>query len=310
MATKNYKIKNMPHHHHHVHSETHSHNLEGGSKAFAIGIALNVIFILVEVYFGVVAKSLALISDAGHNLGDVAGLILSWIGLSLASRAPKGRFTYGLQSASILSAIINSVILLVAVGAILVEAFDRINSPNIIDSNLVIIVALIGILINGVTAALFYFSGSKELNIRAAFIHMAGDALVSLGVVGSGLLIKYTGLNWIDAATSILIAFVILYSSWGLLKDSIELSLHATPKYIDIKKVEEFLLTQKNITKVLDLHVWAISTSEAALSAHLLAPDGVDDNFLKNLEIEIEKHFQIGHSTIQIMRESTKVYRY
>lgn len=300
----------MPHHHHHVHSEDHSHNLEGGSKAFVIGILLNIIFIIVEAYYGYVSKSLALISDAGHNLGDVAGLILSWVGLALATRAPSRRFTYGLQSASILSAIINSVILLVAVGAILTEAFDRFTNPNIIDGNIVITVAIIGILINGITAALFYFSGSSELNIRAAFIHMAGDALVSLGVVVSGFIIKYTGLNWVDAVTSIIVAFVILYSSWGLLKDSIVLSLHATPKNINIDEVEKFLLEQPNISKVLDLHVWAISTSEAALSAHLLAPNGVDDDFLKNLEMEIEKRFKIGHSTVQIMRESTKVYRY
>jgi cobalt-zinc-cadmium efflux system protein len=300
----------MPNHHHHVHSETHSHNIEGGKKAFAIGISLNIIFILVEVYYGITAKSLALISDAWHNFGDVAGLILSWIALSLASRKPKGRFTYGLQSASILSAVINSIILLIAVGIILAEAFDRLHSPKIIDGNIVIIVALVGIFINGITAALFYFSGSNELNIRTAFIHMLGDALVSVGVLVSGFAIKYTSWFYVDTIVSVIIAMVILLTSWRLLKDSLELSLQAAPKNINIDDVEKFLLQQTNIEKVLDLHVWAISTSEAALSAHLLAPNGVDDNFLKNLEVEIEKKFHIGHSTIQIMRESTKVYRY
>jgi cobalt-zinc-cadmium efflux system protein len=290
-------------HHHHVHSGGHSHSFRKGSnKIFFLGISINILFVIVEAYYGFIANSLALLSDAAHNLGDVAGLALSWVGLLFAMRGPKGQFTYGLQSASILTAIVNSVILLIGVGAILLEAFHRFSEPASINSDLVMIVAGIGILINGGTAFLLFKLGMGELNIRAAFWHMAGDALVSVGVVIAALVVKYTGWQMIDGITSIAIAAVILYASWGLLKDSIVLSLHASPKEIDVAKVKEYLLSQNGVEKILDLHIWAISTTETALSCHLLMPQGARDEFLIELENHLEEEFKIGHSTIQIMK--------
>lgn len=289
------------HHHHHHHEECHSHDLTNFGKAFFIGILLNTGFIIAEVIYGLAANSLALLADAGHNAGDVLGLFMAWGAVALSKRKPSERYTYGLQSSSILAALSNAVLLLVACGGIIWEAVHRFSAPEPIVSSTVMIVAGVGILVNGITA-LFFMSGRKsDLNIKGAFLHMAADALVSLGVVVASLIMSATGWLWLDPFTSLAISAVIIFGTWSLLKDSFDLALHATPKHISTAEVKAYLSAQDGVQEVHDLHIWAMSTNETALSAHILmCAQPAGDKFLRNLEHELEDRFRIGHSTIQI----------
>ncbi len=280
----------------------HNHAPKDFGKAFIIGIALNTIFIICEIIYGFKANSLALLADAGHNASDVIGLFVAWIATILAKRKSSKNFTYGLQSATIIAALINAVLLVVASMGIIFEAVQRLTHENsgVVASTTVIWVALMGIFVNGMTAWLFVKGSKGDLNIRGAFLHMAADAAVSLGVVISGLIILKTGSLFIDPITSLIIAVIILIGTWELLKDSIKLSLHAVPKAIDSDKVKEYLSSLPNVKEVHDLHIWAMSTSDVALSAHLLMSCHPEEDFLKEAEHHLEHHFNIGHSTIQI----------
>ncbi|WP_374502687.1 cation diffusion facilitator family transporter [Zoogloea sp.] len=293
------------HEHGHAHSHHgHVHPTPGPgdwNRAFAIGVLLNMGFVVVEAVFGWQAGSLALLADAGHNLSDVAGLILAW-GAALAGRlAPTPQRTYGWRRASILAALANAVLLLVAMGALAVEAFQRLQAPQPVSGWTVIVVAAVGVLINGLTAALFMAGSKDDLNIRGAFLHMAGDALVSLGVVAAGVLYLQFGWGWLDPVISLVIAVVIVLGTWSLLRQSLHLAFDGVPEGIDLLEVHAFLRSQPGVTGVHDLHVWALGTSEVALTAHLIMPGGHpgDAFFLKMGEILVRR-FRIHHPTIQI----------
>lgn len=282
---------------------THDHGAQkmNFNKAFAIGILLNTVFITAEIIYGLQANSLALLADAGHNASDVLGLFLAWGAAILAKRKSSERFTYGLQSSTIMAALANAILLLVAVGGIILEAVKRFDSSQVsINSTTVIWVALLGIIINGATAMLFISGSKKDLNIRGAFLHMAADALVSLGVVIAGIVMLKTGWLLLDPIISLIIAAMIIIGTWKLLTDSIKLALHAVPEGVDYTNVKTYLSSLPNVKEVHDLHIWAMSTSDFALSAHILMNCQPDNNFIKEIEHHLEHHFNIGHSTIQI----------
>ncbi|KST60021.1 cobalt transporter [Methylobacterium sp. GXS13] len=285
----------------HAHGPGHAHAPASFGKAFAIGIALNVGFVAVEATFGVLANSVALLADAGHNLSDVLGLVVAWVAMVLAKRAPSARYTYGMKGSSILAALFNAVFLLVAVGAIAWEAIQRFGEPAPVAGKTVMIVAAVGILVNGVTAWLFASGAKGDINIKGAFLHMAADAAVSAGVVIAGLVILYTGWTWLDPVVSIAIVAVIVWSTWGLLRDSLTLSLAAVPPGIDPAAVRSHLKGLPGVTALHDLHVWAMSTTETCLTAHLLMPGGrPDDAFLMDAAAGIRERFGIGHTTLQV----------
>ena len=281
-----------------THGHPHSHNHD---RAFAVGIALNVLFVLVEAYYGWLAGSLALLSDAGHNLSDVLGLLMAWGGFYLARLRPSRKHTYGLGRATIMAAIFNALVLLVAVGGIVWEAIARFSNPVPIEGGIVMLVAAIGVIINGITAWLF-MSGSKgDLNLRGAFLHMAADALVSLGVVAAAALFIWTGWTWLDPAISLVIAVVILFGTWDLLRHALHLSLDGVPASIELGEVSDYLTTLPGVKAIHDLHVWAMSTSETALTVHLIMPDGQpDDDFLCRVAKALHDEFAIDHTTIQV----------
>ena len=282
-------------------SHNHDHGTKNFNKAFAIGILLNAIFIGAEIIYGLQANSLALLADAGHNAGDVLGLLLAWGATILAKKKSSERFTYGLQSSTIMAALVNAIFLLVAVGGIIFEAIKRLDNTEVaINSSIVIWVALLGILINGVTAWFFVAGGKKDLNIRGAFLHMAADALVSLGVVIAGFAMLETGWLFLDPIISIVIAIIIIVGTWKLLTESIRLALHAVPAEINYPKVKNYLSELEHVKEVHDLHIWAMSTSDVALSAHLLLSYQPDKSFLRKVEHKLEHDFGINHSTIQI----------
>lgn len=288
-------------HHSHEHAGHDQHAPADFGKAFLIGMLLNTGFIVAEVIYGLRANSLALLADAGHNASDVLGLFLAWGATLLAKRKPTARYTYGLRSSSILAALVNAIFLLVACGGIGWEAFTRLQNPQPIANQLVMIVAGIGMVINGVTAWLFMSGRKEDLNIRGAYLHMAADALVSLGVVISGAVMMVTGWMWLDPAVSFVIALVIIVGTGSLLKDSFNLALHAAPKHIHPAKVRAYLASLPQVKDVHDLHIWAMSTNETALTAHIrVADQHPGDLFLKNIAQELEHRFRIGHSTIQI----------
>ncbi|MGH1537234.1 MAG: cation diffusion facilitator family transporter [Gammaproteobacteria bacterium] len=269
--------------------------------AFGVGTALNLIFVIVEAIFGFLSNSLALIADAGHNLGDVLALLLSWGATYLAQRKPTNTKTYGLRRGTILAAFISSLILLMTMSIVAWEALGRFSNPSEVNSITIIVVAAVGVLINTATALLFLSSQHDDLNIKAAFIHMAADAGVSLGVVLSGAAIFVTGLLWIDPAISLLIVVVIVISTWGVFRDSFNLAMDGVPKRINVEEVRNFILQQDGITEIHDLHIWAMSTTQVALTAHLVRDTTmVDDNFLHNLSKELHDRFEIIHPTIQI----------
>lgn len=288
------------------HGHGHSHAPADFGKAFAIGIALNSAYIVVEAGYGFAIGSMALLADAGHNLSDVFGLIIAWTGATLAKRPPSKRFTFGFRGSSILAALFNAVLLLVAVGLIALEAIQRIVYPAPVAGGTIIVVAAIGIVINGATAMLFARGRKGDINIRGAYLHMAADAAVSAGVVVAGALILWTGSSWIDPATSLFIGLVILLSTWGLLKDAVKMSLAAVPEHIDLDDVRSELEGLDGVAQVHHLHIWNMSTTETALTAHIVMPAGhPGDAFLAGLQAKLTERFQIGHSTIQIERGDT-----
>ena len=289
-----------PDHEHH-HGTGHVHAPASFGRAFAIGIGLNVAFVAVEFVFGVLANSVSLLADAGHNLSDVLGLVIAWIASVLVRRPPSSRYTYGLRSSSILAALFNAVFLLVAVGAIAWEAILRLLHPEPVASGTVMIVATVGIVINGATAWLFASGRKGDLNIRGAFLHMIADAAVSAGVVLAGLAILYTGWVWLDPLTSLVIVGVIVWGTWGLLRDSLAMSVNAVPSKIDPQAVRRYLETCSGVSSVHDLHIWAMSTTESALTAHLVFPAGrPGDEFLLRAASELRHRFGIDHTTLQI----------
>lgn len=279
----------------------HSHAPRGYDAAFAAGVALNVAFVAVEAVVGISIGSLALVADAGHNLSDVLGLLLAWGASHLGRRRPTARRTYGLRRTSILAALLNAGLLLIAVGAIALEAFRRFTRPAPVEGGVIILVAAIGVVINTATALLFVRGQSRDLNIRGAFLHMAADALVSLGVIVAGVLISVTHAAWIDPAISIGIAIVIVIGTWNLLRRSLDLALDSVPERIDPEAVRAFLAGLPEVSEVHDLHIWAMSTTETALTAHLIRPDGcVDDDWLAGITNTLHDRFAIEHATIQI----------
>ena len=290
------------HHHHHDH---HHHAPAGGGhgRAFGIGIALNSGFVAVEATFGFLSGSMALVADAGHNLSDVLSLVIAWVASALVARPPSERFTYGYKSSSILAALANAALLFVALGAITVETLRRLFEPAPVAGGTVVAVALVGIAINTITALLFMRGRHNDLNIRGAFLHMAGDAAVSAGVVVSGLLILRTGMTWIDPVTGLIIVGLIAWGTWGLFKDSVRMGLLGVPDGIDHAKVRAFIAAQPGVSAVHDLHIWPMSTTETALTAHLVMPGGCPgDDFLHELAHELEHDFGIGHATVQVER--------
>jgi cobalt-zinc-cadmium efflux system protein len=286
----------MSHSHSHNHNQTHQKH----GKAFAIGIGLNLIFVAVEVFYGFAANSSALMADAGHNASDVLSLVFAWTAAWLATRKPKGKYTYGLRRTTILVSILNALLLFGAMFMIGWDALDKFKHPQPVGGTQVMIVAGIGVIINTITALLFMKGQKEDLNIRGAFLHMAADAAVSVGVVVAGLLIILTGNQWIDPAISLFIILIILFSTWRLFIDSIDLALDAVPKNIDVEEVFSFLKSREGVSDVHDLHIWAISTAQVALTAHLIMPQGGNDDFLSSLQHDLEHEFNIGHTTFQI----------
>jgi len=285
------------------HAHAHDHPPDTRSRAFALGMALNLAFILAEVAFGLRARSLALLADAGHNLGDVLGLGLAWGALLLGRRPPTERHTYGMRRASILAALANAVLLLIAVGAIALEALQRIGRPGPVAGNVVMAVAGLGVVINGVTALLFLKGRREDVNVRGAFLHMAADAGVSLGVVAAGFLITRTGWLWLDPAISLAIGGVIVWGTWSLLRESLHLAMDAVPASVDRGKVETYLHDLPGIVAVHDLHIWGMSTTEIALTVHLVKPDSDgDQELLGRVNRELHDRFRIEHTTIQLER--------
>lgn len=287
----------------HVHHHGHDHAPPTRSRAFALGMALNTAYIVVEVAFGLRSHSLALLADAGHNLGDVLGLGLAWAAAVLATRPPSLRHTYGLRRASILAALANAILLLVAVGAIATEAVQRFAAPAPIAGVTMMIVAAAGVVVNGLSAMLFFRGRHGDLNVRAAFAHLAADAVVSLGVVIAGLAILATGLLWLDPLVSLVIGGAIVWGTWGLLRDSLGLAMDAVPPGIDAAAVERYLRALPGVADVHDLHIWGMSTTETALTAHLVVPTAsVDDDFLRDVAGTLHDRFGIEHTTIQLER--------
>ncbi len=298
-------------HDHAAHGDGHDHSTHGGhghaharssfGMAFAIGICLNLGFVIVEATYGMLANSMALLADAGHNLSDVFGLLVAWGASMLVKRKPSRRFTYGLRSSSILAALVNAVFLLIAVGAIAVEAVHRFVEPGPVAGMIVIIVAGIGIVINAATALLFMRGSKGDLNIRAAFLHMAADAGVSLGVVVAGFIIVATGWLWLDPAISLIIVSVIVVGTWGLLRDSVAMTLHAVPPGVDPDAVQDYLSSRPGVAEVHDLHIWSMSTTETALTCHLVMPAGYPgDRELASIADDLRDRFSIPHATLQV----------
>lgn len=288
-------------HHDHGRHHGHSHAPSSFGRAFAIGIGLNIAYVAIEAGYGLAINSTALLADAGHNLSDVLGLGVAWGATHLSRREPSERFTYGLKGSSILAALANAVFLLVACGGIAWEAIRRFAEPAPVPGGTVMAVAAAGIAINGMTAWLFARGRKGDLNIRGAYLHMLADAAVSAAVVGAGLLILLTGWNWLDPLASLGVLAVVLWGTWGLLRDSVAMSLNAVPPGIDPAAVSDFLAGQPGVAAVHDLHIWAMGTTEPALTAHLVIPGGhPGDAALHALAHDLEGRFGIGHATIQI----------
>ncbi len=299
------------HGHQHGHGGTgHSHAPASYGKAFAIGIALNTIYVVLEAAFGLISGSLALLADAGHNLSDVFGLVIAWLATWLASKPPSGRRTYGYKRAPILASLANAVILLVAVGAIVWEAVRRLIEPQQVASETILWVAVVGLFVNTGTALLFMSGRKGDLNIRGAFLHMAADAGVTAGVIVAALLIMWTDWQWLDPTISLVIAIVILAGTWGLLRDSVKLAMDAVPPGIDLDGVRARLEALPGVKGLHDLHVWALSTTDTALTCHLVMPEGhPGDAFLHDAAEELQEHNGIGHATFQIETDPARACR-
>lgn len=284
------------HHDHHHHED-----INPASRAFAVGVGLNITFVVIEVVFGLRANSLSLLADAGHNFSDVIGLLLAWGAVILAQRAPSERFTYGLRSSTILAALANAMLLLIAVGGIAWEAVHRFSAPSDVSEMTMIWVAAAGVVINLATALMFMQGRKHDINLRGAFLHMMADALVSVGVVLGGIGMLWSGWTWLDPAISLTIAVVIFAGTWGLLKASLRLSLHAVPEGIESGDVMEYLQGLSQVQEVHDLHIWGMSTTEVALTVHLVMPQGhPGDAFLDQLAEKLHQRFRITHATFQV----------
>lgn len=290
----------------HNHGAHHHHGPARYDRSFALGALLNIGFVVVEAVYGLLANSTALLADAGHNLSDVMGLLLAWGAAWLGRCMPKGRYTYGFGNASILASLLNAMILLIAVGAILLEAANRLADPQPVGETTVMVVAVIGIVINAWTAWLFMGGQKHDINLRGAYLHMAADAAVSVGVVVAALAIRFTGWLWLDPVTSIAIAMVIIAGTWGLLQESVRLAMDAVPDGIDREGVEDYLAGLPGVADVHDLHIWPISTTETALTAHLVRPGtDQDDGLLLEISSVLKDRFGIGHATIQIEQDGS-----
>lgn len=295
--------------HDHKHGHGHSHGPGGHhhgpltfDRAFAIGISLNILFVVVEFVTGFLSQSVALMADAGHNLSDVLGLAVAWAGATLARRGPSKRFTYGLKASTILAALINALLLLMAMGAIVLEAVMRFGQPAEVKGAVVVVVAAAGILVNAATAWLFARGQKSDINLRGAYLHMAADATVSAGVMLAGVAIWFTGANWIDPVTSIVVSALIFWQTWGLLRETIEMSLNAVPRAIDFDQVEAALKALPGVGATHDLHIWPMSTTETVLTAHLVMAEAPGATFLADAQTMLRERFGIGHATIQIER--------
>jgi cobalt-zinc-cadmium efflux system protein len=296
----------MGHHHHHDHG--HAHGIPEGQQlntAFIVGIVLNMAFVVVELYYGSHYNSKALMADAVHNAADVLGLIIAWAGNYMMAKRSFGQFTYGLKRSSIIASLLNSTLLMVAVGGIGWETVRTFTQAHEVGSMAVIITAAVGIAVNGISAWLLLAGSKGDVNVRSAFWHLVTDALVSVGVVVAGALIWYTGLEWIDNVTSIIILIIIVAGTWDLMRDSLKLALDAAPETAPVDEVREYLLAIKGVSKIHDLHIWNLSTRQTALTVHLVKPDGLtDDTFLHNLEHELQHRYGISHTTIQVEKGS------
>src|SRR3954468_465676 len=287
--------------HDHSHSAGHSHGPANYNRAFAIGIRLNLAYVVLEARFGLTSRPLALLADAGHNLSDVLSLLLAWAASHLSQLSPSKKRTYGWGRSTIIAAVLNAGLLLLAIGGIGWEAIHRFNSPEAVPGLTMMAVAGFGVLINAGTALLFMKGRESDLNIRGAFLHMAADAGVSAAVVLGGFIISRTNLFWIDPVLSLLVVVVIALGTWGLLRDSLNLSLDAVPPGIDIAAVEKYLTSLPGISRIHDLHVWGMSTTQSALTAHLVKPDcKLDDSLLASIQAELHERFGIEHMTIQL----------
>ena len=287
--------------HRHGHGPGHAHAPASFGRAFAIGIALNAAYVAAEVIYGVLANSLALLADAGHNFGDVLSLAVAWLATWLARKAPSERYTYGLRGSSILAALSNAIVLLVVTGGIAWAAILRLLHPAPAVAGTIIIVALGGLAVNAITAMMFAAGRKGDLNIRAAFMHMASDALVALGVVASGVLILLTRWTWLDPVASLAIGAIIVLGTWSLMRESLDLALHAVPTGVDRDAVLAYLKGLPGVSEVHDLHIWGMSTTETALTAHLVRPGGaVDDRLIHNACAELRSRFDVHHSTLQL----------
>ncbi|HLS31773.1 MAG TPA: cation diffusion facilitator family transporter [Flavobacteriaceae bacterium] len=281
----------------------HTHSSKKHSKAFGIGIALNSVYVVIELFYGFSVNSSALIADAGHNVSDVLSLILAWVAIWVADKRPSGRYTYGLRKTTIMASMFNGILIIGAAGLIAWNAIQKFQNPVNIPGNIMMIVAAIGLVVNTGTAFLFYKDQKSDLNIKGAFLHMAADAGVTLGVLLGGLAIKYTELTWIDPVLALIIVVVILYSAWGLLSDSVNLALDAVPKGINQEEVKEFLEKIDCVEEVHDLHIWAMSTTETALTAHLVIPEPHTDQLLYDIREKLHDMFEITHTTLQVEKE-------
>ena len=293
-------------HSHHGHASGHAHEIpiEGVNLRMGIAVALNLVFVIVEGGFGFLSNSVALIADAGHNLSDVLGLVCAWGALLLGRRPPGAKFTYGLGRSSVLAALVNAVLLLLACGAIAWEAASRLAAPPPVAGRTVMAIAAVGIVLNGISAWMLHAGSHGDLNRRSAYIHMLSDAAVSGGVLLSGLLIVFTGWSLLDPIVSLVIVAVILLSTWRLLRDSLTLSLDGVPASVNSSDVMSYLADQRGVTDVHDLHIWALSTTSVALTAHLVVPDrGAEDALLTSLTPDLKRRFRIQHATLQIERD-------
>jgi cobalt-zinc-cadmium efflux system protein len=289
------------HHHGHGHHHGHSHAPADFGRAFAIGIALNGAYVVAEACYGIFANSLALLADAGHNAGDVVSLGLAWLAAWLSKRAPSSRYTYGLRSSSILAALANAVLLALVTGAIAWEAVLRLMHPQPAAGVTMMAVAAVGIAVNGITALMFASGRDRDLNVRSAFQHMASDALVALGVVAAGAAILYTHWLWLDPTISLVISAVIVWGTWSLLREATALALAGVPQGVDEGGVADYLAGLPGVTEVHDLHIWGMSTTETALTAHLVRPGAaLDDALLSEACIELKRRFSIHHATLQV----------
>ena len=288
-------------------SDNHSHEINNYNRSFAIGVTLNVIFVVIETVYGFAADSLALIADAGHNLSDVVSLLLAWGANRLATKHPTTNRTYGFRRVTILASLASAVLLLVALGGIAWESFGRLVNPQSVDATIVIVVAAVGVVINTATALLFITGQKHDLNIRAAYLHMAADAGISFGVVVAGIVIMVTGWLWLDPIISLAIVVVILIGTWNLLKESINLSIDAVPQGINILGINNYLLSLHTISEIHDLHVWALSTTETALTVHLVTTNNlIDNSFLQQVQQHLHDDFGVEHATIQIENDAAK----